>query len=72
VLLPPLTSTRASPCARPLTVLSSRSCKGRNEYDVTKCFGFLIGELRPSRYTRMRIEHSIVHFSSNPKAYLCR
>jgi transketolase len=70
VLLPPSTSTRASPCARPLTVLSSRSCKERNEYDVTKCFGFLIEELWPSRYTRMRIEHSIVHIFSNPKAYL--
>jgi hypothetical protein len=56
----PSTSTRATTCARPLTVPSSRSCKERNEYDVKNCFGFYEERL-PYRYTRMQIEYSPVN-----------
>jgi hypothetical protein len=43
-LLPPLTSTRVTPCAPPSTVLSSRSCKER---DMSKCFCFLVKVRQP-------------------------
>jgi transketolase len=45
--LPPSTSTRATTCARPSTVLSSRSCKAW--LNASKCYDLLVKERQPLR-----------------------